>query len=215
MTKPTGLTLTPLQIDALQEIANIGGSNAATCLSQLVNAPIEIISPSMSLVQVQDFIDSLTPKASQKVVVAKMDVMGATPGNILLFLNYKDASHLVDLLLGRKKQDKLEMDLVEHQTLKQVSVILSASYLYALSKFLQMTIVPGDPILRSITLGEAVEYLLAPLSQIARSGFLIKNEFLEAYSKVEGNLLFLPYQQALETMLVVINEKAGKWRKFF
>ena len=206
--------LSSLQIDALQEIANIGGNNAATCLSQLVGSPVQVIAPTMSLVPISNFINEVALKSDQMAVVAKMDVLGGTPGNMLLFLNYKEASHLVDLLLGRKKRyDEEEMDLVELQTIKQVSIILAASYLYALSKFLQMTIVPGDPIVRTITMGEAVEHILTPMSQMLQNGFFIRNEFLESYSKIEGHLLFLPYQQALETILVIVNEKAGKGRR--
>lgn len=208
--------LSSLQIDALQEIANIGGSNAATCLSQLVGSPVKIIAPTMSLVPISNYITEVALKNDQMTVVAKMDVMGGTPGNMLFFINYKGASHLVDLLLGRKKHDNnfdKEMDIVELQVIKQVSIILAASYLYALSKFLQMTIVPGDPIVRTLTMGEAIDHILTPMSQMLQNGFFIRNEFLESYSKIEGHLLFLPYQQALETILVIVNEKAGKGRR--
>lgn len=210
-----GIDLTPLQLDAFKEIANIGGNNAATCLSQLISAPIKIVSPSMSLVSLSNFIESIATKNDQMFVVAKMEVLGGAPGNMLLILNYNDASHIVDLLLGRKRKNihEYEMDLVEHQALKHVSILLAASYLYALSKFLRMPIVPGDPVLRSITIRETVEYILTPLAQVAYSGFLIQNEFMEASNKLEGRLLYLPYQQALDTILVVINEKAGKGRK--
>lgn len=211
-----GIDLTPLQLDAFKEIANIGGSNAATCLSQLVSAPIKIISPSMSLVSLSNFIESFAVKKEQMFVVAKMEVLGGAPGNMLLILNYNDASYIVDLLLGRKRKNihEYEMDLVEHQALKHVSILLAASYLYALSKFLRMPIVPGDPVLRSITIKETVEYILTPLAQVAYSGFLIRNKFIEASNnKLEGHLLYLPYQQALDTILVIINEKAGKGHK--
>jgi chemotaxis protein CheC len=44
------LTLTETQRDALQEIANIGASHAATALSQMVGQPIRIGIPSVDVV---------------------------------------------------------------------------------------------------------------------------------------------------------------------
>lgn len=203
------IALTPLQIDALKEIANIGSHNAATFLSHLVDSPIHIRSSFMNLITVQEFTENLTAIPDKLVIVTQMDVLGGIQGNILLFMDNIDAMHLVELLMGRKPSYEAALQTVERQVIKQLSVVLSVSYLFALSKFLQMTIVPGDPTLKTITAREAAEHVLQPLSQLAHSGILIRNEFLEAKSKVEGHLLLLPYQKGLESLLELINEKIG------
>jgi len=44
--------LTPVQLDALREIGNIGAGNSATALSQVLNKKIDMNVPRVSLVPV-------------------------------------------------------------------------------------------------------------------------------------------------------------------
>jgi len=47
------ITLNEMQRDALQEVANIGASHAATALSQMVNKPIQVGIPRIDVVPIE------------------------------------------------------------------------------------------------------------------------------------------------------------------
>lgn len=51
--------LSPVQLDVLKEIGNIGSGNAATALSQLLNRCIDMQVPQVRLMDVADAIESL------------------------------------------------------------------------------------------------------------------------------------------------------------
>lgn len=49
--------LSPVQLDALREIGNIGAGNSATALSQVLNKKIDMNVPRVSLVPIEDVPD--------------------------------------------------------------------------------------------------------------------------------------------------------------
>ena len=51
--------LSPVQLDVLKEIGNIGSGNAATALSQLLGMSIDMQVPQVRLMDVADAIESL------------------------------------------------------------------------------------------------------------------------------------------------------------
>ena len=51
--------LSPVQLDVLKEIGNIGSGNAATALSQLLGRSIDMQVPQVRLMDVADAIESL------------------------------------------------------------------------------------------------------------------------------------------------------------
>ena len=51
------LELTPVQMDALREIGNVGAGNSATALSQIINHRIDMNVPQVSIVPLGDVPD--------------------------------------------------------------------------------------------------------------------------------------------------------------
>ena len=51
------LELTPVQMDALREIGNVGAGNSATALSQIINHRIDMNVPKVSIVPLGDVPD--------------------------------------------------------------------------------------------------------------------------------------------------------------
>ncbi|MBI2264901.1 MAG: chemotaxis protein CheC, partial [Armatimonadetes bacterium] len=136
--------LSPLQMSTLYEIANIGVSHAATSLSLLTSSKISISLPEIQFLPINRMVE-LVGSGREEVVVGHMEVMGGTPGNLLLIFGHKDALSILDLLLGRPRGTSHTIAPLERQAFKQLSVILSSSYLYAMAQFLKTAIIPGDP----------------------------------------------------------------------
>ena len=51
------LELSPVQLDALREIGNVGAGNSATALSQIINHRIDMNVPQVSIVPITDVPD--------------------------------------------------------------------------------------------------------------------------------------------------------------
>lgn len=86
-------SLTPLQLDALSEVSNIGAGNAATALSQLLNMKVDMTVPEVNVIS---FNEIFTTIGSEEVAVGVMvRVLGDTPGNILFVFEQDTAFDVI------------------------------------------------------------------------------------------------------------------------
>lgn len=119
-----------MQLDALQEVTNIGVGNAATALSTLLGTKFEITVPSINMVELNSLINDAGESIVYGVVVR---VVGDISGSILIVMDSSIAKELVSFLLGKEQKD--ELDEMGISVLCEVGNILSGSYMNAIAKF--------------------------------------------------------------------------------
>ena len=73
---------TTLQMDAMKELANVGGGHAATALSQMVYKTIGMDVPTIEILDYNEVFDSMMPEDTF-VVAVTMRMMGDGSGNFL------------------------------------------------------------------------------------------------------------------------------------
>ena len=88
--------LSPEEGDALGEIANISMGTAATTLSVLVNNRVEITTPSLSYVTVQD----LKENSEAPCVFIYISYRAGLEGKNVLVLKERDVKIITDLMMG-------------------------------------------------------------------------------------------------------------------
>ena len=76
--------LSPVQLDVLKEIGNIGSGNAATALSQLLGRSIDMQVPQVRLMDVADAIESLG--SPDKLVVGILIRLKGDADGMIMFL---------------------------------------------------------------------------------------------------------------------------------
>ena len=84
--------LSPVQLDALREIGNIGAGNSATALSQVLNKKIDMNVPKVSLVPIEEVPD-LVGGPDAVILAVFLRVYGKAPGNILFLMPRENALH--------------------------------------------------------------------------------------------------------------------------
>jgi chemotaxis protein CheC len=136
--------LKDLQLDALREVANIGGGHAATALSQMTNRRIMISVPRILVSHLDEVPDQLGD-AGTVVVGVLMHMMGDLTGRTLLLIPDPNARILCDLLLSRAVGTTPTLGVLEQSALKEAGNILGAAYLNALSDFMKMMLLPSVP----------------------------------------------------------------------
>ena len=97
-------SLSPVQMDALREIGNVGAGNSATALSQIINRRIDMDVPRVSIVPLEE-VPELVGGPDTMVVGVFLRVYGKAPSNILFLLPRDSAFYLVDMLMGKKHGD--------------------------------------------------------------------------------------------------------------
>jgi len=197
--------LKELQLDALREVANIGGGHAATALSQMTNRRIMISVPRI-FVSHLDEVSAQLFEPSVPVAGVLMHMMGDLTGRTLLLVPEANASVLCDLLLSRAVGTTKQLGVLEQSALKEAGNILGAAYMNALSDFMKMMLLPSVPSLVIDTAGAVVSSAYLNFGRERDYVFCIETrfEFDEAGRILPGFFLLLPDLVSLRAILDAI-----------
>lgn len=206
MSAPTGQELrdlSPRQLDALREVANIGAGHAATALSQMTDQRIMISVPQLSIASIDDMPNQIAePEEPVAAVLMKME--GDLTGLTLLVFPRPIAMRIAGLMMRRPVTT---LGLIEESAIKEAGNILSAAYLNALADFLKMTLLPSPPSL-AVDMSDAV---LSSTFVASAHGSMqvvcVESEFLlqEENERLRGFFLLLPDPPSLQRILKAIH----------
>jgi chemotaxis protein CheC len=167
----TPVLLSPVQIDALREVANIGSGYAATALSQLSGMSIMIDVPSIHVASVTDVARRIAGPDS-RVVTLSMQILGDLAGHTVFVLPERNACLLCDVLLQRQPGTSGLHGDMEQSSLKETGNIMAGSFLNALALVLGNMLLPSVPtvliersdVIAATTGGQAEEVLVVETS---------------------------------------------------
>ena len=193
--------LTPNQLDALREVANIGAGHAATALSQMIGETIMISVPTINVSPLED----LPPQVAapdEPVAAVLMHMLGDLTGRTLLVFPRRTAVRLAERLLHRHASPN-DFSEMEQSAIKEAGNILSSAYMNALSDFMGMMLLPSPPAL-AIDMSAAV--LTSAYLQFGTEHdlvFCVESEFLlnNDAERLRGFFLLLPDPASLQAIL--------------
>ncbi len=185
------LNLSPIQLDALREIGNVGAGNSATALSQIINKRIDMNVPKVALVPIETVPD-LVGGPDTIVVGVFLRVYGRAPGNILFLLPQKSAFYLVDTLMGREHGTTKKLDFMDESALMEIGNILSGAYLNAFFNFTHISMLPSIPALAMDMAGAILNVILVQLGQMGDQALVIETEFLAEDDGINGHFFLVP-----------------------
>ncbi len=185
-----------LQLDVLKELANIGGGNAATAISQLVGKFVNMNVPTIDILDYNDIYEKIMAEDTE-VVAVSMSVMGMESGNFLFVTTPKNAEILVRMMMpeGVQLSDELE-----YSAISELVNIVVTSYLNALSRMLDLSLISSVPALTVDMFGAILSYAYMESEQYDDQVMIIKNEFTYDGAKVESSLYFIPKPGVLDSL---------------
>ena len=197
--------LKELQLDALREVANIGGGHAATALSQMTNRRIMNSVPKI-FVSHLDEVSAQLFDPGVPVAGVLMHMMGDLTGRTLLLVPETNATVLCDLLLSRTVGTTKQLGVLEQSALKEAGNILGAAYMNALSDFMKMMLLPSVPSLVIDTAAAVVSSAYLNFGRERDYVFCIETrfEFDQAGRILPGYFLLLPDLVSLRAILDAI-----------
>ena len=195
--------LTPIQMDALREIGNIGAGNSATALSQIINKRIDMNVPKVALVPIETVPD-LVGGPDTIVVGVFLRVYGKAPGNILFLMPKKSAFYLVDTLMGREHGTTQKLDFMDESALMEIGNILSGAYLNAFFNFTHISMLPSIPALAMDMAGAILNIVLVQLGQMGDQAMVIETEFLAEDDGINGHFFLVPDPGSLGTLIKAV-----------
>ncbi len=197
------MELTPVQLDALREIGNVGAGNSATALSQIINHRIDMNVPQVSIVPITDVPD-LVGGPDVMVAGVFLRVYGAAPSNILFLLPQESAFYLVDMILGKPHGDTKTLDFMDESALMEIGNILAGAYLNALFNLTKLSLLPSIPALAMDMAGAILSVVLIQLGQMGDHALVIETEFQADEDGIKGHFFLVPDPGSLDTILTAV-----------
>ena len=198
------MTLKDVHLDALREVANIGGGHAATALSQLTGSTIMITVPTIHITRLED-VPLQLGNGEEPVAAVLMHVMGDLTGRTLLVFPRQTALRMAQLVLHRPAV-AADFGTVEQSALKEAGNILAGAYMNALSEFMGLMLLPSPP---SLTVDMSGAILTTTHLQFGSERDLVisvETQFIlgERGEQLRGFFLLLPDVAALHAILRAI-----------
>ena len=190
-------SLSTQYFDVLQELGNIGAGNATTALATMLNCKVDMKVPQVKMMDFKD-VGTLLGGEEQEMAAAFLSVDGDITGSILFLVKKEIAIHFVKKLMGDMASD--EMGEMERSAFKEISNIVTGSYLNALSTLTNMTIFPSIP---DLAIDMAGAILSVPAIEFGIFGdkiLLIQSQISDEID-IDGFFIMVPDMDSYERIL--------------
>jgi chemotaxis protein CheC len=195
-------TLTPLQLDALREVANMGAGHAATALSQMTGGTIMISVPRLNITRLGE-VPPEFGTGEEPVAAVLLDMLGDLTGRTLLVFPKPTVMRMAELMLRRPAGSSVALGELERSAIKEAGNILSGAYLNALSDFMGMVLLPSPPTLVIDRSGEILTPARLGESYTSEYVFVVETEFYmqDLQERLRGFFFLLPDPASLHAIL--------------
>lgn len=185
-----------LQLDVMKELANIGGGNAATSISYLINKPVRMSVPTVDILHYEDIFSTIMEEDTM-VNAVLMKMLGDARGYFLFVVSQKSAIQLINMMVP----DNLTLnEEVRISALKELVNILVSSYVNALTKIVPSNLITTVPQFTIDMFGAILSSLYMEAEQYDENILIVKNEFYYEDDKMEGSLYLVPEPGVIEAL---------------
>jgi chemotaxis protein CheC len=194
------MQLTKIQVDALQELGNIGAAHAATTLSTMLSATIEMNVPEISVIDIADIHKYVGDEIAALVL---FQVMGevSSGGYLLLYIPKESVIRLTNVMLGMENIDR-EMNEMDESALLEVGNIMVSAFLDGTAGLLNIIMLPSPPQMVIDMPHAALQSIIA--SQDAGDideVVLFRTELKSDAHEIKSSIFLFPNKPMLEDIL--------------
>ena len=187
--------LTDIHFSVLKEIGNIGAGNAATSLSGLLGRKIDMNVPKVQILTLKQTGEALGG-AELPVAAVLVSLKSENVNGIMMFVVELDRTNgLISALIG---ENRTEMGELEQSALQEIGSILTASYLGALSTFLDVKIDRSVPTLAIDMAGAILSLPAIEFAKVSDNTLFIESVFQSEANDVSGYFILVPDQESFE-----------------
>jgi len=205
MTERSTIQLTDLQLDALTELVNLGVSNAATNLSEMVRDEVALSVPRVSVVGQAEAVVILRERDAKRLVAVSQDFDGDIRGRALLIFPEAKSLELIRSMVGEELslEDIIEL---EQEALAETGNVLLNACLSTMANSLQRNLRISLP---EVIHGDGDTFFGLAASRGAGAGdtvLFIYINFLVKLRDIQGYLAMLLDFPSLAMMQALLDE---------
>ena len=200
------MQLTPEQHDAIIELLNIGVGRAAGSLNQILDKPITLQIPSITLATAHDLEKILSQWGNQILSSVQLPFKGAYAGSATLAFPSETAPKLVEILTGSSVKDD-ELNAMKVATLTEIGNIVLNGVMGSMANVLSGSITYSVPMYNE----SSIKYLI-PTSQSDRIPVVLwaQTRFQVTEHDISGDIFLMFDSTRFESLLNAINILTGQ-----
>ncbi|MDH5403592.1 MAG: chemotaxis protein CheC [Candidatus Heimdallarchaeota archaeon] len=195
-----------LEVEALQEISNIGVGHSATALSQLLHRRVDMSVPLVELVKNENLAEKLVG-ASDSIVSSVLVQTADTNDkektlNFLIVFNEKSTRNIINILRNSNSPDDLrDLDEIALSIVKETGNILLLHTITAINTFTGSTWFPNVPELKIDMIGSITEEIISTNSIKNGMFLLVECDVFSDEENLKGVILIIPNDSGMKVIL--------------
>ena len=189
-----------LEIDILKEIGSIGGGNAATALSSMLRAKVNMSLPGVEILGFNEALDHLGDP-EELVAAIFVEMSGELSGIMLFVLTKEFSDEILFRMLGKADSDFLALDEIDSSVLIEIGNIVISSYITAMASLTGVNVELSVPQLALNMLGGIMSVPIAMMGQHSDRIMMITGEFKIDGKALNSNMLLLPDVESLNVLM--------------
>lgn len=200
------MILTARQLDALQELVNIGIGQAAGILNDMIDSPIRLQIPYLQILSPTDVQEELEIHLNgEQIASVQLKFTGSFGGIAQLVFPTNSAAMLVTMLTGEELGSH-DLDSVKIGTLSEVGNIVINGVMGAISNVLQQRLNYSIP---SYSEGTIANLLTSGGLSRDTVVLLAQTRFIIERLHIEGDIILIFNVSSFDALLTAINQLAG------
>ncbi len=192
--------LSPVAIDCLKEIGNIGSGNAASSLSAMLSKSVRMRVPHIRVLDYQTAIDEVGGP-EQVLTGILVTFKGDIKGMIMFLLDNAFAKIVVNTFMGKDNIDVLKMDEADTSAVKEMGNIMAGSYLNALAALAGFTVAMDVPSMTVDMMGAIMNAPMTEFSEIGDKVLFINDGFIIDGVDINSNIILIPEMESLDILM--------------
>ncbi len=192
--------LNEMHLDVLRELGNIGSGNAASSLAGMLAKAVDISVPKIQILDYNEVSDALG--GPENMIVGLLLSLSGDVEGMLMFLLQKDFAHLIlNTLLGEELNDFEDIDEMGISAIKEVSNIMTASYVNAIAEMTGLTINISVPDICIDMAGAILSVPAIHYANISDKIIFIEDEFRSDSDRAVSDILMIPDVDSLQKIM--------------
>lgn len=189
-----------MKLDIFKEMGSIGGGNAATALSSMLNARVSMALPRAEILE---FNDALARLGDPEIVIAGVlvELTGEIQGIMLFIIPEEFSDEVLFRMLGKTRTALVELDEIESSVLTEIGNIVISSYVTALSSLAGVEVELSVPQLAVNMLGGIMSLPMAMMGQQSDRIMMVTGEFNIDDKALNSGMLLLPDVESLNILM--------------
>lgn len=180
---------------ALTELINIGGGNAATSLSKLIDQPIKMELPTLEMMEYEEVFHSIQSEETPVKVVLIRLIGGK--GSFIFVTEPEYSCELAKMMFP--EDTEISEELID-SAVTELGNVLVNSFLNATMRLLNTSIISAVPLMVEDMFGSILTSLYMEQNNFDSQIVIVRNEFWSMGEKIEGSLYFIPNPETIDQL---------------